>query len=187
MKRIIVLLLAFSLTAAASERSSLEVSVGGGAWMPALFDSGSQLSPGPAFAVSLQIPPSLGNCFIISAGYASAGTDRSGFGGISGIPLTVGYRLYPFFRRYAGPRGIEPLIGVYGGGMLLWDDPEGSGEKTSTGAGVIGAELGARVHVSENVSLDISVSPEWVPAGSALAGESGEDLSGLQVRASVVF
>lgn len=187
MNRVIIVLLALSLTAAASERSSLEFSVGGGAWMPALFDSGSQLSPGPCFAVSLQIPPSLGDCFIISAGYASAGSDRAGFGGITGIPLTVGYRLYPFFRRYAGPRGIEPLLGVYGGGMLLWDDPDGNGDKTNTGAGVIGAELGARVHMSETVSLDISVSPEWVPAGSALAGESSEDLSGLQIRASVVF
>ena len=187
MKRIIVLLLVFSMTVAASERSSLEFSLGGGVWMPALFDSDSELSPGPCFNASLQIPPSLGNCFMISVGYVSAGTDRPGFGGIAGIPLTVGYRLYPFFRRYAGPRGIEPLIGVYGGGMLLWDDPEGGGEKTNTGAGVIGAELGARIHISQTVSLDISVSPEWVPAGSALAGESGEDISGLNIKASVIF
>jgi hypothetical protein len=34
--------------------------------------------------------------------------------------------MYPFYRRYAGPRGIEPLLGIYGGGMLLWDSPEGN-------------------------------------------------------------
>ncbi len=173
--------------AAASERSDLEVSIGGGVWMPSLFDSDTRLTPGPAIVVSLQIPPSLGNCFIIEAGYLSAGSNRDAFGGVSGIPLTVGYRMYPFYRTFAGPRGIEPLFGIYGGGMLLWDSPEENQDGTSTGAGVVGAELGARILLGESTSLDIVVSPEWVGAGSSLAGENGKDLSGLQITASIAF
>jgi hypothetical protein len=186
-KTAIMFLALLTALAAGSERSELEVSIGGGVWMPSLFDSDADLSPGPAFAVSLQIPPSLGNCFIIEVGYLTAGSDNADFSGVSGVPLTVGYRMYPFYRRYAGPRGIEPLIGIFGGGMLLWDSPEGNQEKTSTGAGIIGAEIGARIHLSESASIDITVSPEWVSAGSALAGENGKDLSGLEVTASVAF
>ena len=187
MKTLVLLLAALVSVAAAEDRGELEFTVGGGVWMPALFQSGTQLSPGPAAMVSLQIPPSLGNCFIISAGYLSAGSDNEDWDGISGIPLTVGYRSYPFYRTYAGPRGIEPFLGIYGGGVLLWDSPAGDLEKTSTGAAVIGAELGTRVLLGETISLDLTVSPERVPAGSALAGEDSEDLSGLKITASLVF
>lgn len=187
MKTAVIILALFTTFAVASERSDLEVSFGGGVWMPSLFDSDANLTPGLAIVASLQIPPSLGNCFIIEAGYLSAGSDNANYSGVSGIPLTVGYRMYPFFRRYAGPRGIEPLLGIYGGGMLLWDSPEGSNDKTSTGAGIIGVEIGARVHVGESTSIDLVVTPEWVPAGSALAGETGKDLSGLEVTVSVSF
>lgn len=187
MKIAIIFLALLTALAAASERSDLEISIGGGVWMPSLFDSDAGLTPGPAIVISLQIPPSLGNCFIIEASYLSAGTDSDNWGAVSGIPLTVGYRTYPFYRRYAGPRGIEPLLGIYGGGMLLWDSPEGNQDKTSTGAGVIGVELGARVHLGESASIDIVVTPEWVGAGSELGGAAGKDLSGLQITASIAF
>ncbi|MEN8208496.1 MAG: hypothetical protein ABFR50_04510 [Candidatus Fermentibacteria bacterium] len=187
MKTAIMFLALLTALAAASERSDLEVSIGGGVWMPSLFDSDAGLTPGPAIAVSLQIPPSLGNCFIIEASYLSAGTDNENWGAVTGIPLTVGYRIYPFYRRYAGPRGIEPLLGIYGGGMILWDSPEADQDKTSTGAGIIGAELGMRINAGESTSIDIVVTPEWIGAGSALAGETGKDLSGLQITASIAF
>ncbi len=187
MRTAIMFLVLLTALAVSSERSDLEVSIGGGVWMPSLFDSDTGLSPGPAVVVSLQIPPSLGNCFIIEASYLSAGTDSDNWGAVTGIPLTVGYRMYPFYRRYAGPRGIEPLLGIYGGGMLLWDSPEGNQDKTSTGAGIIGAELGARINVGESASIDIVVTPEWVSAGSALGGQTGKDLSGLQITASIAF
>jgi len=187
MKTLALLLIAVISTAWAEDRGDLEFTVGGGVWMPGLFQSGSQLNPGPAVMVSLQIPPSLGNCFIISAGYLSAGSDRDGWDGLSGIPLTVGYRSYPLYRRYAGPRGIEPFLGIYGGGALLWDSPAGNQDKTNTGAGIIGVELGTRVLLGESMSLDLAVSPEWIPAGSPLAGEDSDDLSGLRITASLVF
>ncbi len=188
MKTAFTILLALALVALAEEeRGDLQFSLGGGMWMPALFDEDSQLSPGPAFSASLQIPPSLGNCFIIETGYLMAGSDRETWDGISGIPLTIGWRYYPFYRRYAGPRGIEPLLGLYGGGMLLWDSPTGVQEKTSTGAGVIGAEIGARIFLSGSTSIDIVVKPEWIPTGSSLAGQGNKDLSGIRVFASVVF
>ena len=182
-----MLLVLLTTLVVASERSELEFSIGGGVWMPSLFDSDTRLTPGLALVASLQIPPSLGNCFLIETGYLSAGSDNVNYSGVNAIPLTVGYRTYPFYRKFAGPRGIEPFLGIYGGGMLLWDSPEGSHDKTSTGAGVIGAELGARVHIGESASIDLVVSPEWVPTGSTLAGETGKDLSGLEVTLSVSF
>lgn len=187
MRTVLITVMALAAVVAASERSQLEIGVGGGAWMPAVFDSDAGLSPGPAVELSLQIPPSLGNVFVIETGYLSCGSDSDDFSGAAALPLTVGYRVYPFYRTYAGPRGIEPLLGLYGGGMLLWDSPEGNAEKTNTGAGVIGAELGARIHVSEAVSLDLIVSPQWIPAGSAVAGETDKDMSGLQITASMAF
>lgn len=187
MKAAILLTAIAVLAVSAGDREDLQISIGAGAWMPSLYNDVTDLTPGPAVSVSLQIPPSLGNCFMISTGYISAGCDRETWSGLSGIPLTVGWRLYPFYRRSAGPRGIEPLIGAYGGGVLLWDSPSGSQEGTTTGAGVIGGEVGARIAVGSSTSVDITVRPEWMPAGSPLSGESDRDLSGLQVLASVVF
>jgi len=188
MRIVFMILLVISVVALAQEeRGDLQCSIGAGVWMPALIDSDSQFSPGPAFGVSLQIPPSLGNCFIIEAGYLMAGSDRATWDGIGGVPLTVGWRFYPFYRRYAGPRGIEPILGVYGGGMVLWDSPTGDQEKTSTGAGVIGAEIGARILLSGSTFIDIVVKPEWIPAGAGLAGQSKKDLSGIRVLGSIVF
>ena len=187
MRAAVLLMAIMALTTSAEERGELQVSIGAGAWMPSLYNESTDLTPGPAASVSLQIPPSLGNCFLISTGYISAGCDRETWDGISGIPLTVGWRLYPFYRRSAGPRGIEPLVGAYGGGMLLWDSPAGDQEGTTTGAAVVGAEVGARIAVGSTTSVDITVRPEWIPAGSPLSGENDKDLSGLQVLASVVF
>ena len=187
MKIFIVFLAVFCTVAAASERNELELSFGGGVWMPSLFDSDTQLNPGPAFMFTIQIPPSLGNCFIIGTGYLSVTSDRENWKGVTGLPLTIGYRTYPFYRRYAGPRGIEPLLGIYGGGILLWDRPDGNQDGKKTGAAVIGAEIGARILLGGSTSLDLVISPEWVHAGSALAGESNKDLSGLKILASIVF
>ncbi|OPL17644.1 MAG: hypothetical protein AVO35_09455 [Candidatus Aegiribacteria sp. MLS_C] len=186
MKSAVILLVLSVLAVHGEERGSLEFSLGGGLWMPALLESDAQLDPGPAFLVSLRIPPSLGNVFVIQTGYLSASSGRDAYDGIAGIPLTVGYRMYPMYRRFAGPRGIEPLLGIYGGGMLLWDSPAGNQDASSTGAAVIGAELGARVGIGESASLDLVVSPEWVGAGSSVAGE-GKDLTGLRLSLSVVF
>lgn len=186
MKAAVLLIIALAAVSMAEDRGSLEFSLGGGVWMPALLESDARLNPGPAVLASLQIPPSLGNVFIIQTGYLSASSDRNAYDGIAGIPLTVGYRIYPMYRRFAGPRGIEPLLGIYGGGMLLWDSPDGDLESTSTGAGVIGAEVGARVSLGESASLDLVVSPEWVGTGSSLAGE-GKDLTGLRLYMSVAF
>jgi hypothetical protein len=186
MKASIMIIALLAAVTMAEDRGQLEFYVGGGVWMPALLDSDAQLTPGVAVTASLGIPPSLGNVFVISTGYLSAGSDRAGFEGISAVPLTVGYRMFPLYRRFAGPRGIEPLLGIYGGGMLLWDSPEGTQDDTSTGAGVIGAELGARISISETVSFDLVVSPEWVGTGSSLAGE-GKDLTGLRITGSLAF
>lgn len=187
MKVAILFIVLLCALVAASERSELEMSLGAGVWMPSLFDSDTQLNPGPAFMVSLQIPPSLGNCFIIETGYLSATSDRDNWKGVAGIPLTIGFRTYPYFRKYAGPRGIEPLLGIYGGGILLWDRPDGNQDSKKTGAAVIGAEIGARIMLGGSTFLDLVVSPEWVPAGSALAGDSNKDFSGLKILASIVF
>jgi len=186
MRTVLVLMSMIAAFSAAEDRNAIEFALGGGVWMPALLESDARLTPGPAFSASLRIPPSLGDVFIIQTGYLSAGSDRQAFEGVSAIPLTVGYRIYPLYRRFAGPRGIEPLLGVYAGGMLLWDSPEGDQESTSTGAGVVGAELGARISMGGSTAMEIVVSPEWTGAGSSLAGE-GKDLTGLRLSASVAF
>lgn len=186
MKTACLFLVVLTAISAASDRNRLEFSLGAGAWMPALLESDARLTPGPALVASVQIPPSLGNVFIVETGFLSAGSDRNAFEGVSAIPLTVGYRTYPLYRRFAGPRGIEPLLGIYAGGMLLWDSPEPGQDGTTTGAGVIGLEIGTRVNLSGSVSLDLVVTPEWIGSGSGLAGE-GSDLTGLQLIASVSF
>lgn len=186
MKTVFLFLAVLTAISAASDRSRLEFSLGAGAWMPALLDSDARLTPGPAVVASVQIPPSMGNVFIVETGFLSAGSDRITFDGVSAIPLTVGYRTYPFYRRFAGPRGIEPLMGIYAGGMLLWDSPEPGQDGTTTGAGVIGAEIGARVNLGRSASLDLVVTPEWIGSGSGLAGE-GSDLTGLELTASISF
>ncbi len=188
MRTVILLAAVFSLTARAQmDRGELQVSAGAGVWMPALLDEASELAPGPAFSASLQIPPALGNVFIIESGFLTAGCDRETWDGVYGVPLSIGWRYYPFYRTYAGPRGIEPLLGAYGGGMLLWDSPEGEQEGTTTGAGILGVEVGARISLGGETFVDLTVRPEWVPAGAGLAGQAEEDLSGLRVGASVVF
>lgn len=174
--------------ATASDRGSLDFSFGGGAWIPGLLDSNSELEAGPGVALSIEIPMEMGDIIFLKTGYRLASTDRPGWDAVNAIPLVFGYRSYPFYRPYAGPRGLEPLIGIYGGGMLAWDSAESDSLETSTtGGGVIGLEIGARLKLSDVTFLDLIVSPEWIPMGGALAGEEKKDLSGLTIFAGIVF
>jgi hypothetical protein len=96
--------------------------------------------------------------------------------------------MYPFYKPYAGPRGLEPLLGFYGGGLLAWDSAvDDSLETATTGGAVVGLELGARVKISDTVSIDVVIRPEWVPIGGELAGEDKESLSGLVIFAGLAF
>jgi hypothetical protein len=189
MRHTLVVLAVLAMGAfAMSERGSLDFGFGGGAWVPGLLESGSELEAGPAVSLSLEIPMDQGHVVLLRSGYRTVSTDRDGYESVSAVPLTIGYRIYPFYKPYAGPRGLEPLFGVYGGGILAWDSVEGDSiESTTTGGGVIGAEIGARISLSEGAGIDVIVMPEWVPLGGELAGEESGVLSGLLVYAGVVF
>jgi hypothetical protein len=184
-------LLALGLLAAgawASDRGSLDIAAGGGAWIPGLVAEDSELSAGPGFVLGFETPMDQGNCIVLRTGYRMAGSDREGWSGLSAVPLTVGYRIFPFYRPYAGPRGLEPLMGVFGGGLLAWDSADDDAlETTTTGGGLIGVELGARMKVGEDRFLDLVVRPEYAPTGSRLAGEDDKDLSGLSFGAALIF
>lgn len=185
---IIAVLLVAAATSAASDRGSLDFSFGGGAWIPGLIDSDSELQAGPGIALSIEIPMEMGDIIFLKTGYRLASSDRAGWDAVNAIPLVFGYRSYPFYRPYAGPRGLEPLVGVYAGGLLAWDSAESDSLETSTtGGGVIGLEIGARLKLSDETFLDLIVSPEWIPMGGALAGEEKKDLSGLTIYAGIVF
>ena len=79
-------------------------------------------------------------------------------------------------------------MGVFGGGLLAWDSADDDAmETTTTGGGLIGVELGARMKVGEDRFLDLVVRPEYAPTGSRLAGEDDKDLSGLSFGAALIF
>jgi len=188
MRSIVIIAVLVAAAATASDRGSLDFSFGGGAWIPGLIDSDSELQAGPGIALSIEIPMEMGDIIFLKTGYRLASSDRDGWDAVNAIPLVFGYRSYPFYRPYAGPRGLEPFVGAYAGGLLAWDSAESDSLETSTtGGGVIGLELGARLKLSDQTFLDLIVSPEWIPMGGALAGEEKKDLSGLTIFAGIVF
>jgi len=172
--------------AASAGRGDLEATAGGGVWIPTGAGFETALTAGPALELGLLIPMELDHCIWLRGGYRSAGSDSSAWSGAGCIPLQIGYRVYPFYQRYAGARGLEPFAGLGAGGFVAWDEPGGAGpDAVTTGGGMISLELGARVRLGGETWLDFMVRPEYMPAGRELAGE--DDLSGLTVAASVSF
>ncbi len=169
-----------------SHRGAMDVFIGAGVWVPGMLGENSELAVGPMFLAGVETPMADGDQFRLSAGYAMCGSDRVEYDGIGAVMLNLAYRSYPFYRPYAGPRGLEPFIGVTGGGLVAWDNPE-TGDSENTGGGMLGAEIGTRMKVGESTFLDISLAGEWVPTGSNLAGEEEEDLSGIRIQGSLVF
>ena len=190
---VLILVLAVSLaTAQQTEppRDSMDFFLGYGAWLPGLMNDDNQLSVGSAIMVGIETPMFQSDQFRLSAGPAFCGSDRTNYDGITGIMLNLAYRKYPFYRPYAGSRALEPFIGVTGGGIIVWDriaDTFENGESTSTGGAMLGAEIGTRVKVGETTSLDLTISGEWVPIGSTIAGEGEKALSGIRIQGSLVF
>lgn len=183
---LILAVLLASVPAAQPGRSELEMSLGGGAWVPTGIGFEGTLSAGPQFSAGLMIPMFHGDCITLKTGYRSAGADSSAWDGVACVPLELGYRFYPLYRRYAGPRGLEPFVGGMAGGFLAWDSPaDGDAEGVSSGGFMLSAELGARIRLGEAAFLEVAVCPEWMPAGRELAGE--DDLSGITVGAALSF
>jgi hypothetical protein len=184
MKILLFVLLLVSALGLASDREDLELILGGGVWVPTGSDFETSLTVGPALVVGLQIPMFEQNCIFLRSGYRAAGSDSAAWNGVSCVPFELGYRAYPLYRRFAGPRGLEPFVGVSAGGFLAWDSPS-EGEGTSSGGGRLAAELGARIRLGEASYLDVFFAPEWMPLGKDLAGE--DDLSGMTVGALLSF
>jgi hypothetical protein len=183
----VLLLAALSTTSWASDRSSLDVSAGAGLWVPGSLSEDTELSVGPALVLGLETPMGQSNCITIRTGYMTAGSDRPGYCGVNAVPLTIGYRTFPLLRPFAGPRGLEPFLGINGGGVVAWDSTEDDVETTTTGGGVMGVELGARVLVSSGTFVDLTISGDYVPLGSKLAGEENSQMAWLKVAATLVF
>ncbi len=194
MKRVFVLLLLVAAVAAAQEvdppRDSMDFFIGAGAWLPGLLNNDNQLEVGSAFLVGAETPMSQGDQFRLSIGGGLCNSDREQYEKITSVMLNLSYRKYPFYRPYAGARGLEPFIGFTGGGIVVWDSVDDDYENVdskSTGGAMIGAELGARVKMSEDMFFDITLTGEWVPIGSELAGEADSDLSGIRIQGSLIF
>ncbi|MBN1435058.1 hypothetical protein JW921_09880 [Candidatus Fermentibacterales bacterium] len=166
--------------AAYSDRQSVEICVGGGAWIPTGIEFESDLDAGPAFRAGIQIPMSLGNVLYLHTGYCSAGCSLEGCDGVSTVPLFLGYRIFPLYRRYAGPRAIELFAGLYGGGLLAWDSTE-EGANTATGGFLGGVELGARIYAGSSAFVDVDFGFDYSKVGGDVAGT--DDLSGLRISA----
>lgn len=194
MKRVFVLLLLVAAVAAAQEvdppRDSMDFFIGAGAWLPGLLNDDNQLEVGSAFLVGAETPMSQGDQFRLSIGGALCNSDREQYERITSVLLNLSYRNYPFYRPYAGARGLEPFAGFSAGGIVVWDsiadDAVGIDSK-STGGAMIGVELGARAKVNEDTFFDITLAGDWIPIGSELAGEEGKDLSGIRIQASLIF
>jgi hypothetical protein len=193
--RYAVLILAMVLPLAAAQevnppRDSMDFFVGGGAWLPGIFNEGNQLSVGGLFTAGIETPMFQSHQFRLSAGPGYCSSNNDSYDGITAVMLSAGYRKYPFFRPYAGSRAIEPFIGVSGGGIVVWDsvsDDHADVESRSTGGAMIGAELGTRVKLGESTFFDLAITGEWVPVGGQLAGEAEKDLSGIRILGSLVF
>lgn len=188
MKWITVVLLASSalLAGGHGDRASLAFSVGAGVLTPWIFGEETDAGVGFGGMFGVETPMTQGNQFALKAGFFTAGTDNEAYSSVGFVPLTLTYRMYPFYRRYAGPRGIEPLLGVRAGGVLAWDSPEGDNEGTTTGGGIIGAELGARIPFGWTNYFELTVAADYMPLGASLAGEEKE-CSSLGIMASVIF
>lgn len=188
MKLMAVTLLAAGLLAAGGhgDRASLSYSIGAGVMTPWIFSQDTQAGTGFGGMFGVETPMYQGNQFSLKAGFFTAGTDNGGYGSVAFVPLTLSYRKYPFYRSYAGPRGIEPLLGVHAGGVLAWDSPEGDMEGTTTGGGMLGAELGARISLGWTSFFEIAGSVDYIPLGSSIAGEE-KGCSAVTLMASVVF
>lgn len=188
MRWMAVALLATTLLVAGGhgDRASLSYSVGGGVLTPWIFSEETQAGTGFGGMFGVETPMAHGSQFALKAGFFTAGTDDENYGSVGFVPLTLSYRMYPFYRRYAGPRGIEPLIGLHAGGVLAWDSAEGEGESTTTGGGIMGAELGARISMGWTSFFELAAAVDYIPLGSSLAGEE-KGCSAVRLMASVVF
>lgn len=194
MKTVFTIMLLVAAVAAAQEvdppRDSMDFFFGYGAWLPGLLNDDNQLEVGSAFLVGAETPMAQGDQFRLAVGGGFCNSDNAQYDGITIVMLNISYRSYPFYRPYAGARGLEPFIGFTGGGIVAWDsvadDVEGIDSK-STGGAMIGAELGARVKMSEEMFFDVTLTGEWVPIGGELAGEEDKDLSGIRIQGSLIF
>lgn len=194
MKSVSLLLILVAALASAQEvdppRDSMDFFLGYGAWLPGVTNDDNQMEVGSAFMVGAETPMFQSDQFRLSIGGGFCNSDRIQYGGITSVMLNLSYRKYPFFRPYAGARGLEPFMGITAGGILAWDSVEDQYttiDSKSTGGAMIGAELGARVKVKEDMFFDITLTGEWVPVGAELAGEADKDLSGLRIQASLIF
>ncbi|MCD6586964.1 MAG: hypothetical protein J7K88_00275 [Candidatus Fermentibacteraceae bacterium] len=52
---------------------------------------------------------------------------------------------------------------------------------------MLGAEIGTRLNVKEDMFFDLTFTGEWVPIGGELTGEAEKDLSGIIIQDSRVF
>ena len=195
MSKVFILLLIVSAVSVAQEvdppRDSMDFFIGAGAWMPGLLNDNNELSVGSTFQVGAETPMAQGDQFRLAIGGGMCGSDREQYDGITSVMLSLGYRSYPFYRPYAGARGLEPFFGINAGGIVVWDSVadtfSNSEESTSTGGAMLGVEAGARVKINENTFFDITLGGDWVPIGGELAGESEKDLSGVRIQGSLIF
>ncbi|MCK5842844.1 MAG: hypothetical protein KAH31_11780 [Candidatus Sabulitectum sp.] len=193
MRSVFLILLIAASFAAAQEidppRDSMDFFFGAGAWLPGLLNDDNQLEVGSVFMGGIETPMAQGDQFRLSIGGGMCNSDREHFSGITSIMLNLSYRDYPFYRPYAGARGLEPFVGFTAGGIVVWDSVEetvsSSEESSSTGGAMIGFELGARMKINEGTFFDITLGGDWVPIGGDVAGE--EDLSGIRIQGSLVF
>lgn len=195
MRKVLFVVLVIAAVAAAQEvdppRDSMDFFFGYGAWLPGLLNEDNQLEVGSAFLVGAETPMAQGDQFRLAIGGGFCNSDNIHYDGITSVMLNLGYRNYPFYRPYAGARGLEPFVGVNAGGIVVWDSVidtfSNTEESTSTGGAMLGAELGARIKMDEDMFFDITIAGDWVPIGAELAGETEKDLSGIRIQGSLVF
>ena len=87
MKHAVLFAMVAAAAAFASERGSLDFGFGGGAWIPGLLESDSELQAGPAISLSLEIPMDQGNIIFLGSGFRTVSTDRPGYESLSAVPL----------------------------------------------------------------------------------------------------
>jgi len=195
MRTVFLLLLIIAAAASAQEvdppRDIMDYFVGAGVWMPGLLNDGNKLEVGPVFMLGAETPMSQGNQFRLAAGGGKCSSERQHFDGITSVMLNVAYREYPFYRPYAGARGLEPFFGFSAGGIVAWDSVAENfanvEESTTTGGVIVGVHVGTRLKFNESTFFDITIGGDWVPVGGGLAGEADSDLSGIKILGSLIF